>query len=165
MDEPKPPLPANSPHILARQKQAMALRAQGLTVRAIAAQMGCSIHVAQRLVARLVDSRLGVGDTAWTVGLSHRNATALLKNGFAGRRQVEESVLLGTLNEGAPGLSATAMVDIRRWLAEPGPAPDPPAVVIQGKAARVSSATPSEPTPTCHVPPPPLPPSAGPNKA
>ncbi len=110
------PLSPNSTEILERQKRAEALRASGKTIREVAIELRCSMHVAGTLVARSHDQRIDAGDSAWLNGLPHRTARALLALGFRTPEAVAASLDDGSINSDVPGMGPKTIAGIKEWL-------------------------------------------------
>lgn len=116
MEQQLPHLSSNSTEILERQKRAEALRASGLTIREVAIQLRCSMHVAGTLLARSHDQRIDTGNSAWLNGLPHRTARALLALGFRTKQDVSRALADGTINSDTPGMGPRTVAAINDWL-------------------------------------------------
>ncbi|MBL0726140.1 hypothetical protein [Piscinibacter sp. HJYY11] len=116
MAQQTPHLSSNSSEILERQKRAEALRASGMTVREVAIELRCSMHVAGTLLARSHDPRIDTGNSDWLNGLPHRTARALLALGFSSQHGVASALAEGSLNSGTPGLGPKTVAAIEKWL-------------------------------------------------
>lgn len=111
-------LHSNSADILGRQERAAELRASGLTVREVAQRLNCSPYVAQTLLNRAYDQRLGNCETGWLQGLPHRAARTLLTQGFRSKEDVADALASGRLTSDQPGVGQKTLGVLAAWLAE-----------------------------------------------
>lgn len=116
MGQQTPPLSPNSTAILERQKRAEALRARGMTVREVAIELGCSMHVAGTLLSRSNDQRIDTGNAEWLNGLPHRTARALLALGFSTQQDVATALADGSINSDMPGMGPKTVAAIEEWI-------------------------------------------------
>ena len=116
MEQKIPHLTSNSTEILERQKRAEVLRASGMTVREVAIELRCSMHVAGTLLARTHDQRIDTGNTNWLNGLPHRTARALLALGFRSQQDVASALADGAINSDTPGMGPKTVAAIEEWL-------------------------------------------------
>lgn len=115
-------LHSNSAGILGRQQRAVELRAAGLTVREVAQRLNCSPYVAQTLLNRADDRRLGEGNAGWLEGLPHRAARTLLVQGYRSKADVADAIANGHLTSDQPGVGQKTLTVLAEWLAEEVPA-------------------------------------------
>ncbi|MBL0729603.1 hypothetical protein [Piscinibacter sp. HJYY11] len=87
-----------------------------MTVREVAIELRCSMHVAGTLLARSHDQRIDKSSSDWLNGLPHRTARALLTLGFKSQKDVSEALVNGTLNSDTPGMGQKTITAIEEWL-------------------------------------------------
>lgn len=88
-----------------------------MTVREVAIELRCSMHVAGTLLARSHDQRIDTGNSDWLNGLPHRTARTLLALGFKSQQEVSEALAKGSINSHMPGMGPKTVAAIKEWLA------------------------------------------------
>ena len=104
--------------VLSRRAQVAALRAQGMTIAAIAAKLRCDPKVVRRALRTSADSRTPPGAHGeWVAGLPYRAASILMREGYSDVDQVRHAINAGLLGpEVTHGLGEGTWKAICDWL-------------------------------------------------
>ena len=76
------------------------MRAQGMTTKAIAAELGCTLHVVRDALRRAADVRAPSGSQHgdWLATLPYRVARILMREGYKDVQQVRQAIDAGLLS-------------------------------------------------------------------